>query len=195
VVQSKNKTDFEVNKMKRGFQIVSAYQAKGVTLPKRQTKQAAGYDFAAATDFTLPSIWKGNFIKALWKLRRLKAKHHLTEQDFAQIDKTLKPSLVPTGVKAYMQPDEVLILVNRSSGPLKRRLILPNGIGIIDADYYDNPTNEGEIFVQLINYGLFDYHIKKGERIAQGIFVPYLTADQEETPQAERSGGFGSTNK
>ncbi|MDO4856197.1 MAG: dUTP diphosphatase [Limosilactobacillus gorillae] len=181
--------------MKRGFQIVSAYQAKGVTLPKRQTKQAAGYDFAAATDFTLPSIWKGNFIKALWKLRRLKAKHHLTEQDFAQIDKTLKPSLVPTGVKAYMQPDEVLILVNRSSGPLKRRLILPNGIGIIDADYYDNPTNEGEIFVQLINYGLFDYHIKKGERIAQGIFVPYLTADQEETPQAERSGGFGSTNK
>ena len=193
MVQSNNKIDFEVNEMKRGFQVVSAYQEAGLTLPKRQTKQAAGYDFAAATDFTLPSIWKGNFIKVLYKLRQ--AKRYLTVGELDRADESLKPYLVPTGIKAYMQPDEVLILVNRSSGPLKRRLILPNGVGIIDADYYDNPANEGEIFVQLVNYGLRDYHIKKGERIAQGIFVPYLVADQEEVPQAKRSGGFGSTKQ
>ena len=60
-----------------------------------------------------------------------------------------------------MQDNEFLLLANRSSGPLKRRLILPNGVGIVDADYYDNDSNEGEIFFQLINYGLTDYHIKR----------------------------------
>lgn len=178
--------------MQRGFKVVSAKSNQGLHIPRRQTKQAAGYDFEAAEDFTLPSIWKGNFIKALWLLHHQKT---LTTDDLTKGDQSLKPYLVPTGIKAYMQPNEVLLLVNRSSGPLKRRLILPNGIGVIDADYYDNPANEGEIFVQLINYGLTDYHIKKGERIAQGIFVPYLTADDEETPQAAREGGFGSTKK
>lgn len=94
-----------------------------------------------------------------------------------------------------MGKDEFLLLANRSSGPLKRRLILPNGIGIVDADYYDNESNEGEIFFQLINFGLKDYHIKKGERIGQGIFLSYLLADEETAPQAQRTGGFGSTKK
>lgn len=178
--------------MQRGFKVVAAKANDGLHIPKRQTKQAAGYDFEAAEDFTLPSIWKCNFIKALWKIHQQK---QLTTDEITNGDQSLKPYLVPTGIKAYMQPNEVLLLVNRSSGPLKRRLVLPNGIGVIDADYYDNPANEGEIFVQLINYGLTDYHIKKGERIAQGIFVPYLTADDEETPQADREGGFGSTQK
>ena len=178
--------------MQRGFKVVAAKANDGLHIPQRQTKQAAVYDFEAAEDFTLPSIWKGNFIKALWKIHQQK---QLTTDEITNGDQSLKPYLVPTGIKAYMQPNEVLLLVNRSSGPLKRRLVLPNGIGVIDADYYDNPANEGEIFVQLINYGLTDYHIKKGERIAQGIFVPYLTADDEETPQADREGGFGSTQK
>ena len=65
----------------------------------------------------------------------------------------------------------------------------------MDADYYDNDSNEGEIFFQLINYGLRDYRIKKGERIGQGIFMPYLTADSEEQPTAKRTGGFGSTKE
>ncbi len=94
-----------------------------------------------------------------------------------------------------MQPDEFLLLANRSSGPFKRRLILPNGIGIVDADYYDNDSNEGEIFFQLINYGLRDYNIKKGERIGQGNFMPYLLADGEKQPTAKRTGGFGSTKE
>ncbi|MDD6893715.1 MAG: dUTP diphosphatase [Lactobacillus sp.] len=177
---------------KRGFEIVSKYANENLSLPQRQTKQAAGYDFEAAVDFVVPSIWKQGLFKAL---RVLKHVGKLEEAEKKAGDQALKPVLVPTGIKAYMQPDEVLVLVNRSSGPLKRRLILPNGVGIIDADYYDNPANEGEIFVQLINYGLFDYHVKKGERIAQGIFMPYLTADDESMPKNDRAGGFGSTQK
>ncbi|WP_283587796.1 dCTP deaminase/dUTPase family protein [Limosilactobacillus viscerum] len=178
--------------MQRGFEIISAKKDQGLRLPKRQTAQAAGYDFEASEDFTLPSIWKGNFIKALWTLHQQKK---LTDDDYQSADACLKPYLVPTGIKAYMQENEFLLLANRSSGPLKRRLILPNGIGIVDADYYNNEGNEGEIFFQLINFGLRDYHIKKGERIGQGIFMPFLTADGEEEPHAQRKGGFGSTKK
>lgn len=176
--------------MKRGFKIVSAKKDQDLHLPQRQTAQAAGYDFEASEDFVLPSIWKGNFLKALWQLHQQK---ELTAVDFQAADSCLKPYLVPTGIKAYMQPDEFLLLANRSSGPFKRRLVLPNGIGIVDADYYDNDSNEGEIFFQLINYGLRDYHIKKGERIGQGIFMPYLLADGEDQPTTKRTGGFGST--
>ena len=65
----------------------------------------------------------------------------------------------------------------------------------MDADYFDNEGNEGEIFFQLINYGVKDLVIKKGERIGQGIFMPFLTADDEEQPLRDRTGGFGSTKK
>lgn len=106
-----------------------------------------------------------------------------------------KLQLVPTGIKAYMQDDEFLMLANRSSNPLKRRLVLPNGVGIVDSDYYDNSGNEGEIFFQLLNFGLKDVVIKKGERIGQGIFMPYLQIDDEDKPLAERKGGFGSSGR
>ncbi|GKT02750.1 dUTP diphosphatase [Furfurilactobacillus sp. WILCCON 0119] len=176
----------------RGFEVVARLAETPVALPKRQTKAAAGYDLAAAEDFTVPSIWRRHFLKALWRLRHQK---QLTADMLTAGDADLKPFLVPTGVKAYMQPDEVLILVNRSSGPLKRRLILPNGVGIIDADYYGNAANDGELFAQLINYGLTDVHIKKGDRIAQAVFVPYLKADDEVVPTKERDGGFGSSGQ
>lgn len=178
--------------MKRGFKIISSKINQGLHLPQRQTSQAAGYDFEAAEDFVLPSIWKGNFLKALWSLHQQKK---LNAEELTAADSCLKPYLVPTGIKAYMQPDEFLLLANRSSGPLKRRLILPNGIGIVDADYYNNDSNEGEIFFQLVNYGLRDYRIKKGERIGQGIFMPYLVADGEAQPTTKRTGGFGSTKE
>lgn len=178
--------------MARGFEIVSEYADQGLHLPYRTTKQAAGYDFEAATDFTLPSIWKGNFLKVLWQL------HHgqsSSETDLDAAAKALKPWLVPTGIKAYMNDGEYLLIANRSSNPLKRNLILPNGIGVIDADYYNNDKNEGAIYVQLVNMGIRDVHIKKGERIAQGIFSTYLTATDEATVTTTRTGGFGSTNR
>ncbi|MFD1421524.1 dCTP deaminase/dUTPase family protein [Lactiplantibacillus songbeiensis] len=178
--------------MSRGFKIVSKYAQADLHVPYRTTKQAAGYDFEAATDFTLPSIWKLNFVKVLWQLR------HGETSATADLDaaaKTLKPYLVPTGIKAYMNDGEYLMIANRSSNPLKRGLILPNGVGIIDADYYDNPKNEGEIFIQLVNLGIRDVHIKQGERIGQGIFTTYLTATDEAEVQATRTGGFGSSGK
>lgn len=175
----------------RGFEIVSRYQNAGLNVPKRQTINAAGYDFEAAEDFTLPSIWQLNFIKILRQVQ--KTPTAMTQDAIAAAQKVLKPFLVPTGIKAYMQPNEVLILANRSSGPYKRRLILPNGIGVIDADYYNNEDNEGEIFVQLLNYGVSPVHLKKGERLAQGIFVPYLQADGDSHDGKQRQGGFGSS--
>jgi dUTP pyrophosphatase len=102
--------------------------------------------------------------------------------------------LVPTGLKAYMGTNEVLILAVRSSLAVKRRLVLANGIGVIDADYADNPENEGHILVALENRGAQPARIEAGERIAQGLFLPYLiTAD--DTARGERAGGFGSTGR
>lgn len=178
--------------MARGFEIVSKYAGQGLHIPYRTTKKAAGYDFEAATDFTLPSIWKLNFVKILWQLKHGETS---SEADLDAAAKVLKPFLVPTGIKAFMNDDEYLMLANRSSNPLKRNLILPNGIGIIDADYYNNDSNEGEIFLQLINMGIRDLHIKKGERIGQGIFTPYLTVTDEATIEKTRNGGFGSSGK
>lgn len=178
--------------MQRGFEIVSKYANQGLTLPYRTTKQSAGYDFECATDFTLPSIWRHDVLHAFKQLRHREA---LTTDELTAGQHDLKPYLVPTGIKAYMQPGEVLILANRSSNPLKHQLVLPNGVGVIDADYYNNEKNEGEIFVQLLNFGLHDVVIKKGQRIAQGIFMPYLRADDEQAPQQERIGGFGSSDR
>lgn len=178
--------------MKRGFKVVSKYVDQGIQLPTRATQNAAGYDFYAREDFVLPSIWKSGFLKVLHTLRKQK---EVTKEEILLGQKILKPYLVPTGVKAYMGAEEFLLLANRSSSPLKRSLVLPNGVGIVDADYYDNEANEGEIFFQLLNFGLTDQVIKKGERVGQGIFMPYLLADDEESPKQKRTGGFGSSGR
>jgi len=71
-------------------------------------------------------------------------------------DVTLEPGklvMIPTGVKAYMQADEYLGMHIRSSMAVKRSLCLVNNEGIIDADYYDNPDNEGHIMLAIINKG------------------------------------------
>ena len=112
---------------------------------------------------------------------------------------TLEPGklqLVPTGVKAYMQPGEWLGMHIRSSMAVKKRLMLVNNVGIIDADYYNNPDNEGHIMLSLLNMGENPITLPKGERVAQGIFYNYLTADgDEKVSKAVRGGGFGSTGK
>lgn len=176
----------------RGFEVVKKYQDQGLTLPRRQTLASAGYDIEAASDITIPSIWTLNFVRIF---RLIRNGHELIESDRLAAEKVLKPILVPTGIKAYMPEDEVLLLANRSSNTFKRNLSLPNGIGVIDSDYYDNPNNEGEIFVQVLNYGVRPLHIKKGERVAQGIFIKYLKTDDDEPISSQRMSGFGSTGK
>lgn len=101
-------------------------------------------------------------------------------------------ALVPTGLKAYMEKDDVLILAIRSSMAVKRGLILANGIGVVDADYVDNPENEGHILVAVANLGSQMVRVQQGERIAQGIFTRYLTTE-DDAASGERLGGLGST--
>lgn len=108
---------------------------------------------------------------------------------------TMKPVLVPTGIKAKLERDQVLVLANRSSNALKRGLIVPNGVGVIDADYYNNHDNEGEIMGMFINVGDKDYTIKQGDRIMQGIITAYSTVENDKPATIERKGGFGSTGK
>jgi len=105
-------------------------------------------------------------------------------------------TLVPTGIKAYMQPDEYLGIHIRSGLSIKNSLSLVNGQGIIDADYYNNAENEGHIFIAIFNHNSQNISIKKGTRIAQGIFYKYLLTDIDENSHfLTRTGGLGSTGK
>ena len=149
----------------RGFEVVKGYEDKDIHLPIRKTAYSAAYDLEAAEDIVLPSFEKGS-----------------------------KPILIPTGLKAYMQPDEVLIIVPRSSGPKKQGISFPHSAGIIDGDYYGNPDNDGHIFVQCINLKNEEVKIKKGEAVGQAIFQKFLIADDDHA-DGVRIGGFGSTDK
>ena len=152
-----------MNKL-RGFEVAKGFEDQNINLPIRKTKNSAGYDIEAAEDCIVPSFKKG-----------------------------MNPTLVKTGIKAYMQEDEVLILANRSSNPKKKGLILSNSIGVVDADYYGNQDNDGHIMFAFYNIKE-DITIKKGECIGQGIFQKFLKVDNDNV-QGERTGGFGSTNK
>lgn len=171
------------------FELVSDFADQPELLPVRSTKNSAGYDFVVAQDIVVPSYEKMfNFSYEINKT--------ITLDDVAKFTKEhkTKPTLVPTGVKAYMPEGMFLQISVRSSCPLKHWLILGNSVGIIDADYYNNPDNEGHIFFQIINLFPHDILLRKGDKIGQGIFLPYFLTygDNVET---EREGGFGSTSK
>ncbi len=157
----------------RGFEVCKGFEDKEINLPVRSTGRSAGYDFEAAEDVTVPSYYK----------LLLKSG-----------DEPVKPVLVKTGIKAYMQPDEVLFLYNRSSNPIKKGLVVANSVGVIDSDYYSNPDNDGHIMIAFYNFYPFDIKIKKGEKVGQGVFQKYLKADGDES-EGERTGGFGSTGR
>lgn len=98
-----------------------------------------------------------------------------------------------TGLKVCMNEDEVLLLYSRSSQAYKYDVCLTNSVGVIDSDYYNNETNEGHFKVKLSNNGKKDYVVNIGDKIAQGIFVKFLTVDGEEKIENVRTGGIGST--
>jgi len=97
-------------------------------------------------------------------------------------------------VKSYMLKDELLKIYVRSSIGIKKGLVLANGTGIIDSDYHNNPDNDGNIGICLRNESSEPQEIKENERIAQGIFLNYLVADNV-TEAQKRTGGIGSTDK
>ncbi len=117
--------------------------------------------------------------------------------DFASlIEKNLEPGesvLIPTGVKCALNEDDVLLIVVRSSLGFKHNIRLVNQVGVIDADYYNNESNEGHIFIKLKNEGDHDYKIEIGSAVAQGLIVNYGTVDDEEEITSDRTGGIGST--
>ena len=149
----------------RGFEIAKGFENSQINLPVRKTKFSAGYDIEAAEDVVVPSFKKG-----------------------------INPTLVKTGIKAYMQDDEMLLLYNRSSNPKKKGLILANSVGVVDKDYYGNVDNDGHIMFAFYNIKDEDVEIKKGDAIGQAIFQKYLVTD-DDAAEGERAGGFGSTNK
>lgn len=113
---------------------------------------------------------------------------------YSPIDIEIQPhskAFIWSDVKSYMQEGEVLMLYVRSSIGVKRGLRLSNGTGVIDMDYY-NSDNDGNIGISLHNYTDKIVKINKGERICQGIFIPFLVADNGNNNK-ERIGGIGST--
>ena len=149
----------------RGFEIAKGFEDKSINLPIRKTKFSAGYDIEAAEDCIIPSFKRGQ-----------------------------KPTLVKTGLKAYMPDDEMLLLYNRSSNPGKKGLILANSVGVVDKDYYGNQDNDGHIMFAFYNIKDEDIEIKKGDAIGQAIFQKYFVTDNDKT-EGIREGGFGSTSK
>ena len=100
---------------------------------------------------------------------------------------------IPTGYKAYFGHDEMLMLFVRSSMGFKYNVRLTNQVGIIESDYYNNPDNEGHMYIALQNEGDKVFKLKKGDAYCQGIFVKFLTCGEK--VETERCGGIGSTDK
>ena len=118
--------------------------------------------------------------------------------DFEAIeDFTIKPKeslKIPLGVKVTMDKGEMIMIVVRSSVGFKYNVRMQNQVGIIERDYYNNDSHEGHLFIKLKNEGNSDFVVKKGQGIAQGIFVNFLTVDNEEKIETVRTGGIGSTD-
>ena len=151
--------------MGRRFEFVDRVKGKEFKLPERSTKNSSGYDFYAPERVEIPPYKLGD-----------------------------NPTMVKTGVKAYMPDVEFLMLANRSSNPKKKKLVVANGVAIIDADYVDNEENEGEIGFLFYNVSKETVVIEAGEKLGQGIFVRYGITDDDEAV-GERIGGFGSTGR
>lgn len=156
---------------RRGFEIISKEEYlksetdlpyEKLALPKRATKEAAGYDIISTLTFTLePS----------------------------------ESIAIPTGLKAYMQPGEMLALFPRSGIGFKYEICLANTVGIGDGDYYNNINNEGHYFIKLVNRGKKSWSVQAGDAIGQAIFMPILLADGDSFEEGNiRVGGFGSTD-
>ncbi len=152
-----------------------------IQLPKRSTEHSVGYDFFAIENCIIEP---------------LKCVQYMNLDNTYAVGLRLennKPTLIKTGIKAKMEDDDCLQLCNRSSNPNKG-LILANGVGIIESDYYGNKDNDGEIMFAYINISNEPVYIRKGDKIGQGVFYKRLLTD-DDVATGERTGGFGSTGK
>ncbi|GGR50489.1 dUTPase [Deinococcus seoulensis] len=149
----------------RGFEVVAethrVHPDAPITLPRRGSRQAAGYDFFTPVAFTVPP---GGRV------------------------------VIATDVKAFMGPGEVLSIYPRSSVGM-RAVMITNTVGIIDADFYGNPGNDGNIRIALHNLGEEAYSAQPGDRFAQGVFSAFLLADGDDGSAPTRTGGHGHTGR
>lgn len=149
--------------MSRRFEKISGCDA--AIIPIRSTECSAGYDFYALEDTWVNPLGS---------------------------DGAFKATCIRTGIKAYMECDEYLQLSLRSSIAMCEGLICANGVGIIDADYVDNESNEGDIGFLVHNLTDKPKLIESGTKIGQGVFLRYLRVD-DDSAGGIRIGGFGST--
>ena len=193
----------------RKFEVCKGFENSGVNLPVRSTSESAGYDVEAIEDTIIPSIWKVFIDNIKIVPQEMTVELGLPEDVmfYDESDYTVKPAhlafkddaitiskgtLVKTGIKAYCNTKEYVALVSRSSNFNKKGLMLANNYGVGDADYPDNPENDGHLQFNFINFGFEDVLIKKGERIGQILFVDHNVTDSD-VATAKRLGGFGST--
>lgn len=192
------------------FEKINRFKDIDIQMPKRKTEYSAGYDMVAAEDVIIPpyaelmnslyfeQIYEENKAVIPTTIEKLHDNNEkiFTLDEMASLTKQVKakPTLVSTGMKCKLDPNTYLELSVRSSSPLKYWILMANSVGIIDADYYNNPDNEGEIFFQLINLSPFPIKIQKGEAIGQGIIKHYLTTEDDDAA-GMRIGGLGSTGK
>lgn len=152
------------------FKNAKGFKNKDIKLPVRETTGSAGYDFYSNETITIPSIL-----------------NEINSYSVRGVFNGIKPIMVSTGVTADFPSDTILLIYNRSSNPIKRGLVLANGTGVIDSDYFPK-----EIMGMFYNFSNHDYIIHKGDRIMQGVFQKFLLVDDDHAT-GKRTGGFGST--
>lgn len=124
-----------------------------------------------------------------YSLPKRETMHAAAYDFFALFDYTLKPGeikKIPTGIKVIMEEDDALLLLDRSSMGFNYNVRMCNQVGVIDADYYNNSSNEGHMWIKIQNEGKEDYVVKKGDGMCQGMFIKYLKVDDEDSEFKER---------
>ncbi len=132
------------------------------------------------------------------KIPRRATRHSSGYDFYSPVDFVLHPGetiVLPTFIRVSLQCDKTLIIAPRSGQGFKYKVQLYNTIGVIDADYYANPSNDGHIFVKLYNDSPEGkpMEVKKGDAVCQGLILQYFTVDDDEATE-DRVGGFGSTS-
>lgn len=151
-----------------------------IQLPTRSTKSSAGYDISVPNNCNI-CLGKDNV--PFYKLFKIYSSILYNNE------RTIS---IPTGLRAIFPDNVVLEIYDRSSN-IKKGLHLANNVGIIDSDYY-NANNYGHIHLAFNNWNDNVYYCDANEKLAQGIFKPFLTVSDEDEINNNRVGGFGSTD-
>ena len=163
-------------------------------------KIAAKFEFVSKEQYLKDFEFKEDACEVYSKLKK---PHRATAMSagydfYSPFDFHLEPGMtikIPTGIRAKMPEDYVLMIYPRSGLGFKYRLQLNNTVGVIDSDYY-NSDNEGHIMIKITNDSNEGkaLDIKAGEGFAQGIFMQYGIVEDDDAKDI-RVGGFGSTTK